>query len=152
MEHSYIDNSLLETVEYLISPQGLYHKTQLVWAGDYADNEFDDNCNLYSLATDDKYLRIDNFIIKKKYYRYIINYTKKEYVDKENPLNNIKDEYECIVHPLPLLVAEGNGRGGGDYNGKNYDLCGIWSRDCIAVDNVIPDGFTELVPNFIIFE
>jgi hypothetical protein len=71
------------------------------------------------------------------------------YVDKEKSLNQFEDEvWKFIVHPLPLLVSEGNGLGGGDYRGNNKELCGTWTRDSISVENVIPDGFTELVPNF----
>jgi hypothetical protein len=47
-----------------------------------------------------------------------------------------------------LLVSEGNGLGCGDYHGNNKELCGTWSRDSISVDNIILDGFTELIPNF----
>lgn len=38
------------------------------------------------------------------------------------------------VHPLPLLTAEGNGRGGGDYHEQNPDieLVGTWARDSIS--------------------
>lgn len=85
----------------------------------------------------------------KKYYRYIINHTKKLYVDKENSLNQIKNinSHNNIVHPLPLLVCEGD-KSGHDFWGNNNQLCGTWSRDCISVDNSIPEGFIELVPNF----
>ena len=36
---------------------------------------------------------------------------KKEFVNKDTMPNN--DDW--LVHPLPLLTCEGNGRGGGDY-------------------------------------
>ena len=52
------------------------------------------------------------------------------------------------LHPLPLLVSEGNGRGGGDYNGNNNELCGTWARDCISVEKNIPDNYTELTCDF----
>ena len=75
------------------------------------------------------------------YYRYIVNHTKKQYVDKERLSNEI--------HPLPLLVCEGNKRGGGDYWGKNSDLCGTWARGIISMETDKPsDKYTELVCNF----
>ena len=37
MEHSYIGNSLMEAAERLLSPNGAWHRTHLVWAGDYMD-------------------------------------------------------------------------------------------------------------------
>jgi hypothetical protein len=61
-------------------------------------------------------------------YRYIINHTKKEYV--KVPAYE-KDKW--IIHPLPILLADGNGRGGGDYYGKNNSLAGTWKFDLISV-------------------
>ena len=42
------------------------------------------------------------------------------------------------LHPLSLLTAEGNGRGGGDYNGPNMDMVGTWARDVISMENEAP--------------
>ncbi len=39
MEHSFIGNSFVNVVEYLLSHQGPFYKTRLVWSGDYADTE-----------------------------------------------------------------------------------------------------------------
>jgi hypothetical protein len=52
------------------------------------------------------------------------------------------------IHPLPLLICEGNGRGGGDYDGSNYDLCGTWARDVISMEETIPDNYIELICDF----
>jgi hypothetical protein len=53
------------------------------------------------------------------------------------------------IHPLPLLCADGNQRGGGDYYGANEDLVGSWAYDRIGIDNEIPKGITtELVVTF----
>jgi hypothetical protein len=73
-------------------------------------------------------------------YKYLVNHTKTEYVDMNKLPNSI--------HPLPLLVSEGNGRGGGDYNGDNIELCGKWARDIISFDDSILDDYKELIPNF----
>ena len=62
------------------------------------------------------------------------NHTKKQYVDKT--------KFKCY-HPLPLLLAEGNGRGGGDYYGSNEDKIGIWARDVISVEDEKPEGYEE---------
>lgn len=76
-------------------------------------------------------------------YKYILNLTKKEYV--KIPEYN---ENEWTIHPLPLLCADGNGRGGGDYNGTNMNKVGIWAYDKIGISNDIPNDFNELVVNF----
>ena len=49
---------------------------------------------------------------------------------------------------VPLLVAEGNGRGGGDYHGINQIIVGTWARDVISVENNIQEGYTELECKF----
>ena len=62
--------------------------------------------------------------------RYIVNHTKKEYVDKDIVP---EDKEGWKVHPLPLLTCEGNGRGGGDYRLWN-EFIGYWSRDKISIE------------------
>jgi len=37
MEHSYLENNMLNAAEHLLSPKGEWHRTRLVWAGDYMD-------------------------------------------------------------------------------------------------------------------
>jgi len=39
MEHSYIENPLLDTVEHLFSPKGNWYKTRFVWTGDVISME-----------------------------------------------------------------------------------------------------------------
>jgi hypothetical protein len=140
MEHSYIGNNFVSVVEFLLSPEGMFYKSRLVWAGDYADTELtsDDDNNLYHMSFD---LGGRESVGLPKAdtstYRYIVNHTKKLYVDK-----NL--EFSGNIHPLPLLTAEGNGRGGGDYSGASEDLVGTWARDVISVEKDLPAGFTEL--------
>ena len=89
--------------------------------------------------------------------RFIINHTKKEYVDIkhvecENP--EIWGSDDWFIHPLPLLTSEGCGRGGGDYHQSedhpSYKYVGAWARDVISVSNLKSDveGFEEIRPNF----
>lgn len=89
--------------------------------------------------------------------RYIINHTKKEYVDIkhvecENP--EIWGSKYWFIHPLPLLTCEGCGRGGGDYHQSvehpSYKYVGAWARDIISVSNLNADvkGFKEIRPDF----
>jgi hypothetical protein len=144
MEHSYIQNSFVNTFEYQLTKNGMFYKSRVVWGGDYADNEQGIDKNLHHLTNDfpDKNLttKLTNEDIKSaKDYPYIINHTKKQFVDKQ----------KCsLIHPLPLLTAEGNGRGGGDYRGKNEKLVGIWARDVLSVEKEKPDDYKELICNF----
>ena len=135
MEHAYLDSCFVNAFETLLSPGGAYYKSRVVWAGDYADKENGQEKNLHELCDDAKLIRPDVESAAK--YRFIVNHTKKQYVDKSR-LNSL--------HPLPLLVAEGNGRGGGDI----YDappIVGSWSRDVISVEEtaITLRGFEEVV-------
>jgi hypothetical protein len=140
-EHSYLKNNFVNTFESLLAPDGIFYKSRIVWAGDYADNEVGQEENLHQIAFNqpnkDFTTKYQALTLEKN--QYIINHTKKQYVDKEK-----HDKY----HPLPLLVAEGNGRGGGDYHGINQDIIGSWSRDVISVENKIPDDYVEFVCKF----
>ena len=124
-EHSYIDNNFMIIVENLIGPSGMFYKSRLVWAGDYADKEPNSDKNLNSMCE-----AKTPFVHKEPVvsYTYIVNHTKKVYIKKNDGL-----------HPLPLLTAEGNGRGGGDYDGPNMDMVGTWARDVISMENKAPD-------------
>lgn len=138
MEHSYLNNAFVSALEYQISPDGPHHMSRVVWAGDYADKEYDSDLNLHEMVDDAK-LQVPNRH-DTSFYRYILNHTKKQYVDK--------DKCKSDIHPLPLLTAEGNGRGGGDYYGRHEELCGTWARDLISVDRELPDDYTEIHCDF----
>lgn len=160
-EHSWLKNPFVQTIETLLLPNGPWHKQPLVWAGDYADGEKDtihnwmdtegniqesDGSNLYDFCTEENHIKLKSKKLSKEF-RYILNHSTKQFVDKTKcPSNN-----GWITHPLPILTCEGNGRGGGDYNedGHSANYIGIWARNIISVDQSIPEGFTEIIPNFI---
>jgi hypothetical protein len=147
MEHSWMKNPFVKAFENLIvdNPQ------RVVWAGDYADEEAVQTCvtdrgtienvNLYFLCEDNTKVKPKK---GRKTHRYVINHSKKEFVDKDNCP---KDSDGWQIHPLPLLTCEGNGRGGGDFRGSN-DYVGLWARDIISVGSSVPDGFEEIKPDF----
>ena len=150
MEHSYLNNNFMNAIEYLISPNGMFYMSRIIWAGDYANpdeeeniqvsEDDNDNINLYHMAEEQygKYIVPyinEKFIENMDRYRYIINHTKKLYVDKEKCKKN---DNGFIIHPLSLLVTDNcNGMGGGDYNGIDEHLCGTWTRDIISVEKSI---------------
>lgn len=163
-EHSYIGNVMLGVVESLIQD----NPSSLVWAGDYADIDYGADDNIYCLChtngervtpnslnkkshlkKDKLFMRYAKLSDKKN--RYIINATKKEFVDKAKcPYFLWNGTHKYTLHPLSLLTAEGNGRGGGDYEGTNMELIGSWSRDMISVSNTKPtDDYVEIIPNFV---
>jgi hypothetical protein len=156
MEHSYQGNNFVSTFEKELTRRGSHYKSRVVWAGDYADvepgvkiiqegEEYD--ANLYSLCDDDNEVKPADGNTKD--YPYILNHSKKLFVDK-NKVPEIQDWKGAKIHPLPLLTCEGNGLGGGDFRGEHV-LIGSWARDVISVEKdnpVITHGtmdYTEII-------
>ena len=72
--------------------------------------------------------------------RYLINHEQKLYVDCNDYYKQGKNLFkgDCVIHPLSLLTAVGNGRGLGDYEGMNEELVGSWAWNLISIDSKIP--------------
>lgn len=168
MEHSYINNDFVNAVEFLLSPLGPWHMSKFVWAGDYADEESSGsamgevlhnfiykNRKMYSPYEIDS-LNKDVALsdeegsegFKSEDYPFIVNHSKKQFVDKRKAVDN--DGWK--IHPLPLLTADGNGRGGGDYyeGSPDFDMVGMWKKDIISVEKSMDEyeGFEELIVSF----
>lgn len=164
MEHSYIGNKFVSAVEWLLSPLGPFWKSRLVWAGDYADaktsvseeatavagadeegSEADSQDNLYHAVLSDNApeagKRETPSPVDMSDYRYIVNHTKQLYVDKK-AVN--ADGHGYRIHPMPLLTAEGNGRGGGDFHGTGEPDVGSWARDVISVEREAPADYEKV--------
>ncbi len=69
---------------------------------------------------------------------YVVNKTRKEFISLkeyyEKALENYPDK--PVMHPLVLLTACGNGRGGGDFYSNNREVCsavGLWAFDIIEI-------------------
>jgi len=164
MEHSWVGNHFVARieVELLNNPQCI------VWAGDYADAEVDADGNertelyegreypltMYSMADKLEHLKLPKKAVKSsKARRYILNHESNEFVDikkvQASHLQWAKEgDEEWLVHPLPLLTAEGNNRGGGDYRSDNgSELVGSWARNLISIvtrKKDIPEHLIEL--------
>lgn len=153
MEHSWFRNGMVRAAVEMLATK--FKGCRFVWAGDYAGESVGDK-NYYGLSDDCdvdfadlldtekvKHPYIDGKVLHTlpddKYcdYNYLINYDKKCAV-----LLSPDPESEYSVHPLPLLTAESNGLGGGDYHrGKNMSLVGSWKYDHIGVADEVPEGF-----------
>jgi hypothetical protein len=140
LEHCYIENPLVKAVEFLLSPEGMMYKSRIVWAGDYAEPESDEEpdeegCepNLYWLAERDvnMFKNYTGATPDVEYCQYIVNHTKRSYVDKGS----------CSeIHPLPMLTMEG------EY--PDEDIYGIWARDVISMERSVPEGYEKLTCEF----
>lgn len=98
-------------------------------------------------------------------FRYLYNTKRKEYVDSFKILPSYVEEYKSEINFLKLdayslLIAIGNGLGGGDYYGPDENLVGLWvsTSDSIIISEKSPkeyaeessevENYTELVPLF----
>ena len=143
MEHSWLKNKFVQAVEFLLLEGARWHKKPIVWAGDYADPEESTEETIYSMCGENGLKMLIDMAPQK--YHYLVNYDKNEYVDKRK----CPEKEGWKIHPLPLLTAEGNGRGGGDYRGSNIEMVGAWARCRLGLVKEVPEGFTEITPNFI---
>ena len=145
MEHSYIGNRLMNAVSNLLIPGGSWYMKRLVWAGDYADkrekygkDKDGEEMNDYDWA-DEHFKKLKpKCTFNNRKFRYLTNHTKKEIVD----VSRIKkDEDGFRIHPLSLLTCDGNGRGGGDFEGEDIRV-GSWARDVISIEDHLIEGYT----------
>lgn len=188
MEHSWLKNAFVSAVERLLTPNNPWHKTRVVWAGDYSEikhllpqrvrdayakwygkhnptyaKQYSEDLqpNIYSLGMEEmehvenqKLVKAPRWAFKKihpapltkeemKKFRYLVNHTKKQFVDKTKVPS---DKEGWRVHPLPLLVCDSFG-GGGSYHGDN-PYAGTWVGDVISVEETKPVGFEEIRPDF----
>jgi hypothetical protein len=148
MEHSWLTNEFVRAVEGLIAEGGAWYGDRIVWAGDYAEPEKNRKNNLYHICSKYDKRKVKPEAPKTKF-RYVINMDTKEFVDTTKvPITDIwtdesGKEWPFIIHPLPILTCEGNGRGGGDLH-KESPLVGIWARCRVTMDAKKPKGFKEL--------
>lgn len=99
-------------------------------------------------------------------FRYLYNTKRKEYVDSFKILPSYVDIYKSEIlftklDAYSLLIAIGNGLGGGDYFGPDENLVGLWATtsDSIIISEKSPkeyakensevENYTELVPFFL---
>ena len=126
------DHSSFNTLMVGLVMQYIHEKKRnsprLVWMGDYGE--------VMRFGTGKSWVETrftsnppDVPDIKIESYRYIINLDKDEYVDL------VKCRERGDIHPLPLLTANGNGRGGGDYFGARMEFVGSWAGDHISVSD-----------------
>ena len=163
MEHSYIGNFFVQAVVTRL----LNNPSILFWMGDYAELEdiskeaaktalFDYNVSIgKQFMSDVQNNKFDKEVIPERDFshpNYIINHTTREYLcldDYTNGHGFAPEEDDWVVHPLPLLTAVGNGRGGGDYwNEHNKDKVGSWAGNLIETSYDKPEGYSEVFIDF----
>ena len=169
-EHSYCGNNFVET----IMAQLLNKPGRLAWIGDYhSDGDFAElNPDLPEIIEKKFYAHYKCFTssgnegyCKGKHIRYynkpeevterqgrfILNHDKQCYIDMvEYENNNLTctegDDWQ--FHPIPLLTAVGNGRGGGDFSGIGEEDVGCWAGDLLEVRDMKPDNYLDVTAKF----
>lgn len=150
MEHSWIDNSFMLYVQQLLAPGNPWHKTKIVWTGDYSDRELftgDPERNLYDLAADEFTDLSNTPVIDGPQTKYIVNHTKNMYIDLSE-VPDIVSTSGWKIHPLSILTSSGNGRGGGDYRDDNDTNVGSWAGDVISSEYEEPIGMEKFTAFF----
>lgn len=110
---------------------------------------------IYSYA-DKKYKEIPLDKIENEEYKYIYNHKRKEFINLEHcPLAWLykeKNNYVQVkVAPISLLLALGNGMGGGDYWGYNENLVGKYINEVESLEvtkEPLDLNYTEFRPEF----
>lgn len=160
MEHSWLGNKVVAAILLMLKEGGAWHKTKIVWCGDYADSRSeiilqdedgkDFESNYYQFATE-KFTQVNPTQTIKGERGYILNHDTKEYVclqDTPKGTAAWMGDEGWQIHPLPLLTCDGNGRGGGDFRDDDPNgLIGRWAYNTISYQTRKPlkaDGFTKL--------
>lgn len=156
MEHSWLENDFVNGVLEAIWD----NPSKVAWVGDYADSDedFDGHYteDVYETVwRDERNERPFDEVPKIHRTGFIVNHDKGRFVDLERyakaaGFNPEWDEgYVWVTHPLPLLTAIGNGRGGGDYRGVNEFMVGMWVMDLLSFTEERPNGMEEVLIPFI---
>lgn len=135
MEHSYYRNILTDAMSGY-----LYHNpTRLYWVGDYSSDIKPRICDKTWGKNASEY----HFEIQPKFdynNKWFVNHTKKQGFKLLEPHQMLTLE----IYPISLLTAVGNGRGGGDYFGKNKEQVGIWAGNIVSIEDNLPDDYKAI--------
>lgn len=150
MEHSWWRNPFCEAFTKTL----LDKPTRVAWVGDYAE---EDECQELGFSYNDvwekkKHRDITETVFPLDNLKYLVNNTKKIYVDLRKYKKASADGIGCI-YPISLLTAVGNDRGGGDFHDGNegYSDVGAWAYDEIFVTNKEPAPNTDFKEEEYIF-
>ena len=152
LEHSWWKNPFVNAFSEL-----LYNEpSRVIWCGDYADEPDDfhfPNCSAFYVPCYKEVwgetvakltVASSDFTLNGKF---LLNHDTRQLVD----LNEFKvasvDKHGWTIHPLPLLTAVGNDRGGGDFHKGNtgYENVGIWAWHLISFVDKPSKNFSKFL-------
>ena len=149
MEHSWWRNEFVNAFsEFLYNNPG-----RVCWVGDYADEPDDFKFNLPATVVLPNYKKVwgkhvtyltcqpSDFRLDDKF---LVNYDTRQFVDLNEYKAASTDSHDWTIHPLPLLTAVGNGRGGGDFqDGLGIEFIGSWAWHLLAFLDRPPKDFLK---------
>ena len=166
MEHSYYKNNFVAEVIHLLMNEWNTH--QVLWSGDYSDNaDYEWNENIFNEINPQKY----NYSMTDYGAFKSGDLSEEEYEKVEKDVENITENYAFVnydkeiyckldccpvingwqISPIPLLLANSNGRGGGDYRSEHdYEKVGSWAYDKVGIiPNInVPTSYKKVEYNF----
>ena len=151
LEHSWWQNLFVNAFS-----EFLYNEpSRVCWVGDYADepDDFDfQNCSAFYVpcykevwgeTIDTNTVSFSDFTLDGKF---LLNHDTKQFVDLAEYKSASVDKHGWIIHPLPLLTAVGNDRGGGDFHEGNtgYENVGIWAWQLLSFADKPTKDFSKI--------
>ena len=149
MEHAWWQNTFVNAFsEFLYKTPG-----RVCWVGDYATEPDDFNFNLPASIVRPNYKKVwgnrvtyltcqpSDFSLDNKF---LVNYDTRQFIDLNECKAKSVNNDGWIVHPLPLLTAVGNGRGGGDFqDGVGIEFVGMWAWHLLTFLDSPPKDFIK---------
>ena len=155
LEHSWWQNPFVNSFsEFLYNNPG-----RVCWVGDYATEPDDFNLNVPAAIPRPNYKKVwgknvnlltcapSDFILDGKF---LVNFDTRQFIDLDEYKATSVGSDGWIIHPLPLLTAIGNDRGGGDFHkGVGYDKIGSWAWQLLAFLDLPPKDFSKANIRFV---
>ena len=151
LEHSWWKNPFVNAFsEYLYDAP-----SRVCWVGDYADEPEDFcfyNCSAFYVPC---YLaiwgdKVETIGVSSSAFtldgKFLLNHDTKQFIDLNEYKATSVDKHCWVIHPLPLLTAVGNDRGGGDFHEGNtgYENVGIWAWHLLSFADKSPEDFSKI--------
>lgn len=150
LEHSWWLNPFVNAFSEFLYKE----PSRVAWVGDYANAPEDFafcNCSAFYVpcyravwgnGVNLQTISSSDFTLDGKF---LVNHDTKEYIALDKYKKASVDKHGWTIHPLPLLTAVGNDRGGGDFYEGNtgYENVGIWAWHLISFEDKPPNGFLK---------
>ena len=149
MEHSYVGNNYVNCViQHLLDITKRDGGCRMAHVGDYSSDVIEEMTGKKKYAKKaystcwkggyGKHYICPNTQIQKDVF--IINDEKKEYIRAIQTC----DSGKWWIASFMLLIAMGNGLGGGDYHGRSQGLVGRWACDKLRASEYEPEGYLKI--------